>query len=73
MVEYIQHITKEGERWCDVASTCYGNAALMNIIIEDNPDVPLYDILPANTILNIRVLPRIEVNTDLQKLPPWKQ
>lgn len=81
MAEYLQYTTKEGARWCDVAQECYGtqtlnindvNRSSMSLIIEDNPEVPIYDILPAGTILNIRIIPRVEVKTNAESLPPWK-
>lgn len=72
MADFLTHTTKDGERWCDVAQQRYGKASLMNIIIEDNPDVPRYDILPAGTILKVRIIERVEVETTLEKLVPWK-
>ena len=73
MPDFIQYTTKDGERWCDVSQVCYGKASLMNVVLEDNPGIPLYDILPAGTILNIRIIDRVDVQTNLELLPPWKQ
>jgi hypothetical protein len=69
----IQVLTIEGERWCDIANKAYGKATMMNEIIKANPDVPLYDILPGGVVLNIPVLDKVEIKTDAEFLPPWKQ
>lgn len=69
----IQVTTMEGERWCDIAHKAYGKATMMNTIIKANPDVPLYDVLPGGIVLNIPIVDKVEIKTDAELLPPWKQ
>ena len=73
MTNSIQHTTTEGERWDTIAWLNYGSAALMNKIMEANPDVPRDDCLPAGTVLDIPIIERAEVATDAELLPPWKR
>lgn len=69
----MQVVTFEGERWCDVAHRAYGKATMMNEIIKANPDVPLYDRLPGGINLNIPIVDKVQVKTNAEALPPWKQ
>lgn len=71
-MKIIQHTTIDGERWDTIAQKYYGNAAMMNDIISANPNVPLYDILPAGIVLDIPVIESNDVKTDASNLPPWK-
>lgn len=68
----IQHTTIEGQRWDQIAHEYYGRADMMNRIIEANPGLPLYDILPGGTVVNIPIIETVEVKTDAERLPPWK-
>jgi phage tail protein X len=72
-METTQYIVKDGERWDTIAHKAYGRASLMQPIIENNPLVPITPRLPAGTVLTIPVIEEIEVKTDKEKLPPWKQ
>lgn len=71
--KFIQHTTREGQRWDTIALENYGSAALMNKIIEANPGVPRSDVLPAGTVLNIPIIGKAEVLTSAELLPPWKR
>lgn len=73
MSSIVQHTTISGQRWDQIAKEKYGKASMMNLIIAANPGVPLYDILPGGIILDIPVIDKVEVLTDKQLLPPWKQ
>jgi phage tail protein X len=73
MAEIIQHTTIDGERWDFIAQKYYGKASMMNAIIAANPDVPLYDILPAGIVLDIPILESVNDATSANQLPPWKQ
>ena len=72
MSDIIQHTTIDGERWDMVAQKYYGQASMMNDIIEANPEVPLYDIFPAGIVLDIPVIASNDLPTDPANLPPWK-
>lgn len=73
MDNILQHITKEGERWDNIALERYGTADLMGKIIEANPDIPRYDLLPGGIVLDIPIIEFVDVQTDAEKLPPWKR
>ncbi len=68
-----QYIVKEGERWDTIAHKAYGRASLMQPIIEANPAVPIQPRIAGGTVLVIPVLDEVEVKTDKELLPPWKQ
>lgn len=78
----LQHTTIEGQRWDQVAMEYYGSINLnvdgvetsaIGRLIEANPDVPIYDIFPAGIVLNIPIIDKVEVLTDAERMPPWKQ
>lgn len=66
-----QYTTKEGERWDTVAFKAYGDPLKIKEIADANPNVPLRDIIPTNTVLNVPVIP--EPTLDETLLPPWKR
>lgn len=68
-----QETTLGGERWDTIALKCYGDATMVGRLIKANPEVPIYDVFPGGVVLNIPIIPKAEVKTDLEKLPPWKQ
>lgn len=67
-MEYLEHITTEGERWDQLAWRYYGAAHRYLPIMQANPHVPLTSVLPANLTLSIPVL---EAETAADDLPPW--
>ena len=67
-MEYLEHITTEGERWDQLAWRYYGDAHRYLPIMQANPHVPLTSVLPANLTLSIPVL---EAETTADDLPPW--
>lgn len=73
MAETTQYIVKDGERWDTIAHKAYGRASLMQPIIEANPNVPINPRLEGGTVLIIPVIDEINVQTDKEKLPPWKR
>jgi len=73
MAVELQHTTIEGQRWDMIGTEYYGRADMMNKIIEANPDVPIFDVLPSGIVLNIPIIKEVEVLTDAEKLPPWKR
>lgn len=69
MDQYLEHITREGERWDQIAARYYGNALAYEGIIAANPAVPIVTNLPGGLTI---LVPIIEENaTPLQDLPPW--
>lgn len=65
------YTTKQGERWDTVAYKAYGDAMRINELIQANPNVPITDEIPANTVLNIPII--AEPTLDANLLPPWKR
>jgi len=66
-----QYTTKEGERWDTIAFKAYGDPLKIKEIADANPNVPLRDTIPTNTVLNVPVIP--EPTLDETLLPPWKR
>lgn len=67
---YLEHITKDGERWDQLAWKYYGDALGYERIVASNPHVPLYPVLPSGLRMSIPVIERTELVLDL---PPWKR
>jgi hypothetical protein len=66
--QYLTHITREGERWDQLAYLYYGDAHRYEPIVRANPHVPLTTALAAGLTLRIPVLDVVAVTGDL---PPW--
>ncbi|MDH4869806.1 tail protein X [Pseudomonas sp. BN515] len=66
--QYLTHITREGERWDQLAFTYYGSAHRYEPIIRANPRVPVSTALPAGLELRI---PLLDVVASTEDLPPW--
>lgn len=69
-MEYIKHITTEGERWDLIAKKYYKDPTQYEIIINANPDVDTIPILPSGIKLQIPVV-EIEKSIPNEDLPPW--
>lgn len=65
---YLTHITREGERWDQLAAIYYGNAYRYEPIVRANPHVPLTSALAAGLTLRIPVLDAEPIS---EELPPW--
>ncbi|WP_405119226.1 tail protein X [Pseudomonas leptonychotis] len=68
MAEYLTHITREGERWDQLAARYYGSAHRYGPITRANPLVPLSLSLPAGLSLQI---PLLDIEPVTEDLPPW--
>lgn len=73
MPDNFEYITKQNQRWDQVAQEAYGQSTLIEGIIAANPIVPITDKLPAGTVLQIPVLDEVSVKTTTELLPPWKR
>ena len=73
MTNIIQHTTIDGQRWDQIATERYGVASKMNEIIEANPGIAIYDILPGGIVLDIPIIDKVDAKTNKELLPPWKQ
>lgn len=71
MADFTPYVTKENDRWDLIAYKAHGNVENMQDIIEANPSVPIYEVLPSGITLKIPVKAAPEVSKQL--LPPWKR
>lgn len=65
------YTTKQGQRWDEIALAAYGDATLIQPIVEANPAVALSPELPQGIVLLIPILEIAE--TEVNNLPPWKR
>lgn len=72
VIEVIEHITVDGDRWDNLAWQYYGDANAYERIIAANPEVPIIPILPGGITLLIPVIEEDETESTTE-LPPWKQ
>ena len=72
MSGFIEHITRDGERWDLLAWRYYGDAYAYEGIIRANPEVPIIPILPANVRILIPVLDSpATLSAAPAGMPPW--
>ena len=71
-MEYIEHITLDGDRWDQIATLYYGDASRISPLAEANEHLRLLPVLPGG--LPVRV-PILEYDNNLlpEELPPWKR
>ena len=71
-MEYIEHITLDGDRWDQIATLYYGDASRISPLAEANEHLRLLPVLPGG--LPVRV-PILEADNNLlpEELPPWKR
>lgn len=69
MTQYRIHITKQNERWDNIAWYYYRDVSKISMLIEENQHVPIIPCLPPGLKLRIPLIeqPQAPVN-----LPPWK-
>ena len=68
-----EYLTKQGDRWDTIAQKAYGDASLVEGIIEANPSVVISAVLDAGIRLVIPILEEGEIIIDSELLPPWKR
>lgn len=71
IIEVIEHVTKDGDRWDLLAWEYYGDATGYERIIAANPAVAIEPILPSGIKILVPVLTEEETDTT-GGLPPWK-
>lgn len=72
VIEVIEHITVDGDRWDNLAWQYYGDANAYEQIIAANPEILIMPILPGGIKLLIPVIEEDETESTTE-LPPWKQ
>jgi phage tail protein X len=73
MANFVEYVAKQGDRWDSIAFKAYGDATLINGIIEANPTIVISPILEAGTRVVVPVLEQGDVQIDSELLPPWKR
>ncbi len=70
---FVEYITKEGDRWDTIAFKAYGNAELINGIIEANLSVVVSPVLVPGTRIIIPIIEQGDIQLDSELQPPWKR
>lgn len=73
MDNFVEYVTKQGDRWDTIAFKAYGDASLINGIIEANTSIVISPILEAGTRVIVPILESGEIQIDSELLPPWKR
>lgn len=73
MSNFVEYVTKQGDRWDTIAFKAYGDASLVNGLIESNPTIVISAILEAGTRVIVPILESGEIQIDSELLPPWKR
>ncbi len=71
-IQFIPHITEDGERWDTPAWKYYGDPTLVNPIIMTNPSIPIMAVFPAGLTVGIPVI-EIFGDQSTTDLPPWRR
>ena len=71
-MEYIEHLSRSGDRWDLLAWEYYGDAALMAPIMDANPELRILPTLQPGLVIRIPILDEGEADT-VEDLPPWKR
>lgn len=69
---YLNHVTRDGDRWDLIAWHYYGDVGQLPLLIEANPHVPVIGVLPGGLNLAIPVI-EVEDTAGQEELPPWKR
>lgn len=72
-MDYLEHITSDGERWDTLAWRYYGDAGRMGPIIAANPQLRILPVLVAGLKIRIPILQDGEPALAAEELPPWKR
>lgn len=72
MIQSINYTVKQGERWDSLAWKFYGSVKSMNVLIENNPTIPLSAVLAAGTQIIVPIIDNTSEIVKSTNLPPWK-
>lgn len=72
VVSFLEHRTREGERWDLLAWDYYGDPLRFEPIIAANPTAPITPMLPSGLRLLIPVFAAEDLPVTAT-LPPWKR
>jgi phage tail protein X len=71
-MEYLIHISSDGDRWDTLASRYYGDATLYASIIAANPHLAITPSIPSGQQVAIPILEESN-SLSSEDLPPWKR
>lgn len=72
-MEFIEYITKEGDRWDNIAFAAFGKASRVDLLIDSNPQIPSDAALPGGLKMIVPVIERERAEVEAALLPPWKR
>lgn len=73
MNEYVPYITRDGDRWDQIALAHYGDVFAYERIIRANPTVPITPTLRGGIRLAIPIVAATTATVAANQLPPWKR
>jgi len=73
MANFVEYVTKQGDRWDTIAFKAYGDSTLINGLIEANPTIVISPILEIGTRVIVPILEQGDIQIDSELLPPWKR
>ncbi|WP_297889749.1 tail protein X [Sulfurihydrogenibium sp.] len=65
-----EYITKDGDRWDLLAWEFYGDPYLYVVLLEANPDLKHYSVLPSGKKLKV---PIVYIDEASEVSPPWQR
>lgn len=71
-MNYLAYTAIEGDRWDLLAWKAYADPLAYQTIIDANPDLAIYETLPAGVSVNIPIIAEAQVINE-ENLPPWKR
>lgn len=71
-MEYLTHITKNGDRWDLLAYKYYGKAFAVEFLLDANPAHAKQTILPSGIKLIIPVLSQEQLNPEQESVVAWR-
>lgn len=73
MANFVEYVAKQGDRWDTIAFKAYGDATLINGLIEANPTIVISPILEIGTRVIVPILEQGDIQINSELLPPWKR
>jgi len=70
-LQYITHISADGDRWDLLSWKYYGDPTLFGPIVMANPGIPIEPVLVAGLAVSIPLL--LKKDMVAVNLPPWKR
>lgn len=72
-MDYLEHITSDGERWDSIAQAKYGDVSKVDILINDNKHIPIAPTIAGGIKMLIRIIEPTDSQSEVNRLPPWKR